>query len=248
MLFSKKKKKTSGNGKIIVGEGAKLGRANGYNRLIDNVLYMNADGKNKVIQIESAVSAEGKTTVVSNLAVGLGLTDKKVAVIDLDFRRPRVHRLFELNKEVGIAEYVLGGAKIEDIIKKTKYKNVDVITRGAEIYNSALVFVSEKFKALIEKIRSDYDYVLLDCASVLQFSDYIHVSKISDGVLFLVAYASTTKAQVTEVMDELKKNGANVLGAVFTMYDWKKDKNFGGGYYDYSYCESDASDEAKENA
>jgi len=235
MLFFKKKNKHSKQGKIYVGEGG--GHVEGYNRLKDNVLYMNADGKNKVLQVESAVSAEGKTTVICNLAVSLGLTDKKVIVVDLDFRRPRTHRLFNISKDKGIAEFILGDEEKEGIIKHTEYKNVDVITRGAEIYNSSLVLVSEKFKSLIETLRNEYDYVLLDCAPVLQVSDFIHIAKISDGVLFLVAYASTTKAQVAEAVKELRKNGANILGTVFTMYDRKKDKDYasGGKYYGYSY-------------
>ena len=194
-------------------------------------------GKNKVIQIESAVAAEGKTTVICNLAVSLGMTEKKVVVVDLDFRRPRVHRLFSLNKDLGIAEYILGDMKKEEIIKKTEYANVDVITRGAEIHNASLVLLSDKFKSLIDQLKQEYDYVLLDCAPVLQVSDYIHISKISDGVLFMVAYATTTKTQVMDAIKELKNNGANMLGTVFTMYDKKKDKEvgYGGGYYRYGY-------------
>lgn len=227
MLFCKKKNKHVGNGKILVGESG--GHVEGYNRLKDNILYLNADGKNKVIQIESAVSGEGKTTVICNLAVSLGQTDKKVIVVDLDFRRPRTHRLFGVTKDVGVAEFMLGESGKEEIVKHTEYKNVDVITRGAEIYNSALVLVSDKFKELIADLREEYDYVLLDCAPVLQVSDFIHIAKISDGVLFLVAYASTTKAQVAEAVKELRKNGANILGTVFTMYDRKKDKDYAAG-------------------
>ena len=99
-----------------------------------------------------------------------------------------------------------------------------------------LELLSDKFKNLIKELRDEYDYVLLDCPPVLQVSDYINISKASDGVLFIVAYAQTTKAQVSDAIKELKKNGANVLGSVFTMYDWKKDKNFGyKSYYSYEY-------------
>lgn len=237
MALFKKKVNPDAQGKIFVGKSGYSSQVEGYNRLKDNVLYMNADGNNKVLQVESAVAAEGKTTVICNLAVSLGLTDKKVIVVDLDFRRPRVHRLFSLSKDNGIAEYILGDVDKKDIIKSSEYKNVDIITRGAQVYNSSLVLVSDKFKQLIEELRAEYDYVLLDCSPVLQVSDYIHVSKVSDGVLFMAAYASTTKSQVAEAIKELKKNGANVLGTVFTMYDRKKDKDLyaGGNYYGYGY-------------
>ena len=238
MIFGKKKKSSGDIGKIIVGEGASLRNTEGYNRLKDNILYMNADGNKKVIQVESAVKGEGKTTVICNLAVSLGLTDKKVIVVDLDFHRPRTHRMFNVSKENGIAEYILNDEKLEKIIKKTEYKNVEIITRGAEIYNSSLVFVSDKFKKLIATLREQYDYVLLDCPPVLQMSDYMHISEVSDGVLFMVAYASTTKTQVADAIKELKKNGTEILGTVFTMYDKKKDKSYeSGNYYNYNYGE-----------
>ena len=228
-LFKKKKKRTE-QSRIIVADGGKTKGLEGYNRLKDNLLYMNADGKTKVIQVESASAKEGKTTIACNLAVSLGLTDKKVCVIDLDFRRPRVHRVFEISKDKGLAEYFLGELGRDDIIKHSEYKNVDVITRGAEIYNSTLVLVSEKFKELMAYLREQYDYVIVDCAPVLHVSDYIHISKVTDGVIFLVAYASTTKTQVVEAIKELKKNNAKLLGTVISMYN-RKERDYSYYYY-----------------
>ncbi len=237
MLFRKKKRRNDFQSKIIVSEDFSSVGSTGYTRLKDNVLYMNADGNCKVIQIESSLSHEAKTTVISNLAVSLGVTEKKVAVVDLDFHRPKLHRMFELEKEKGIAEYMQGVCSMDDIIKSTNYKNVDIVTRGADIYNPSITFLSEKFANLIKYLKEKYDYVLLDCAPVLQVSDYIHISKISDGVLFVIAYGKTTKNQVVEAINLLRKNDIKLLGSVFTMYDRKKDKEYNSYYKYYSYSE-----------
>lgn len=229
----KKKKRSTYQSRIIIEKNTKMG-STGYTRLKDNILSINADGKCKVIQIESSLSHEAKTTVVSNLAVCLGITEKKVVVVDLDFRRPKLHRMFELEKENGIKEYIQGDSKLEDIIKHSKYENVDIITRGGEIYNPAVVFMADKFKALIETLKEQYDYVLLDCAPVLQVSDYIHISRISEGVLFIVAYAKTTKNQIVEAINLLRKNNANIIGLVLSMYDKRKDKEYNPYYKYYS--------------
>ena len=234
-IFNKKPKANSS--KIVIGEkGIKIG-SGGYTRLRDNIIYLNATGNHKVIQVESAVPHEGKTTLVANLAVSLGYTDKKVLVLDLDLRRPRAHRLFGLKKEIGLADYILSTATKEQIIKKTEYKNVDIITRGAEVTNPSLILVSEKFKNFVEELRDEYDYIIIDCAPILQVSDYIHISKVSDGILFLTAFGRTAKIQVSEAIAELQKNDIKVLGSVFTMYDKKKDKGYGyyGKYYSYDY-------------
>ena len=147
-----------------------------------------------------------------------------------------------LEKEKGIAEFMQGELEEKDIIKKTEYKNVDIITRGLEIYNPSITFLSEKFARLIESLKEKYDYILLDCAPVLQVSDYIHISKISDGVLFVIAYAKTTKNQVIEAINLLKKNNIKILGTVFSMYDRKKDKEYNPYYKYYAYSENEYED------
>ena len=123
MSLFKKAQKLDNYGKIYVNE-KDSSKNEDYNRLKDNVLYMNVDGNTKVIQIESALMSEGKTTLVSNLAVSLGLTNKKVVVVDIDFRRPKVHRMFGLSKDVGVAEYVLDDKKLEDVIKTQSIKTL----------------------------------------------------------------------------------------------------------------------------
>lgn len=258
MLFSnlfKKKKRNSSQTEygIVVGENSLSGKMEGYNRLRDNILYINSDNNHKVLQVESSVAHEGKTTIASNLAVTLGMINKKVVVVDLDFRRPRVHRKFELSNDNGIADYMLGNIEKKDLIKATKYKNVDIITRGSKVYNATLILVSDKFKELIKELREEYDYVILDCAPVLQVSDYINILQVSDGVVLLVAYGSTTRNQVVETVKEIKKNGGKILGTVFSMYDKGKAKAYGYGnsYYGkgyYNYYVTSAEEEAEENA
>lgn len=230
----KRKRNLKPEEKIFIKEDTISNKIESYNRLRDNLLYLNADGNNKVIQIESSISHEGKTTIVCNLAVSLGLTDKKVIVVDLDFRRPRVQHRFDLSIDKGVAEYMLGTLEKSDIIKHSKYRNVDVITRGEKVYNPSVILVSEKFKNFIKELRDEYDYVLLDCAPVLQISEYIHILQVSDGVIFVAAYGSTTKGQISEAVKELRKNGANILGSIMSMYDAKADKRY-GYYQNYAY-------------
>ena len=210
-----------------------------FKRLADNVLYLNDEGKNKIIQLTSSVSGEAKTTVTCNLGVLLGKCDRKVLVIDLDFRRAGVHQVYNVDGDVGLAEYMLGSASLDKVIKSTEYDNVDVLPRGSVIYNSAIVLISEKFKALINELKDMYDVILLDTSPVLLMSDFIHISKFADATLFLVAYGRTRKAQIREAIKELKKADANVVGTVLTLCEGKwryyARKRYGKYYYRRRY-------------
>lgn len=201
-----------------------------YNTLKDNILFMSGENKPQVIQFESSVEGEGKTTVCANLAVSLSFNEKRILVVDLDFRRPRINRFFSLSNEVGLVDYMSDKAKIEEVIKHTEYAGLDIITRGSEIFNPSLLLTSEKFAKLISSLREKYDYIFLDSAPVLQVSEYIHISKVSDGVLFVVAYGKAQKKEIHEASELLKRSGARVLGSVMNFY-----KSGSGGYYGNKY-------------
>ncbi|MBE5757163.1 MAG: CpsD/CapB family tyrosine-protein kinase [Clostridiales bacterium] len=205
-----------------------------FNRLKDNLLLYMDGGRKKVISMQSSVSNELKTTVTCNLAVSLGYSDKKVLVIDLDFRRPSVHRAFSVTNKTGIVEIMLEKSTFTDAVQKTEYENVDVLTRGDKVYNPSFILTSERFFSLIEEAKKVYDVILLDTAPVLEVSDYIHLSKITDGSIFLVAYGSTKKSMVKESVNEIKKNGIEIISVVCTkcpkkMVDGKYHRYY--GYY-----------------
>lgn len=209
-------------------------------RLKDNVLYYAIDGSKKVIQFESSISGEAKTTTTVNLAVALGESGKKVVVIDLDFRKPRVHRAFRLDNENGISDYLIDKIDKKTLLKQTDYNNVTVISRGSEVQNPTSILTSEKMSNLIDELKNEYDFILLDCPPVLMISDYIHISRLSDGVIFNMAYGKTKKAQVKEAISLLRKNNIPIIGSVFTFYDPKRANSYGDyQYYNYYYSYQD---------
>ena len=234
MLFKRKSKSIIDTDipKIVIGRND--GQSDNYYRLKDNVIYFSDGGKNKVFQIESSISGEGKSTVVINLAVALARSGKKVCVLDLDFRRPKMHRSFNLNNVEGISEYMLGECTKEQLIKKTEF-GVDVVNRGKTSQNTSIIFTSDKFKELINELKEEYDIILFDCPPVLLVSDYIHISKLSDAVLFVVSAGDTHRAQIKEAVELLKRNDAEIFGCVMT---YNRNSKFAikyGGYYHGKY-------------
>lgn len=213
---------------IVVKDGDSLVKES-YNRLQDNVLYFCDGGKRKVIQVESAISGEGKSTCVCNLAVSLVNSGKKVVVVDLDFRKPKIHKGFGIPNINGIVEYMLDKCDYLGLVKSTKY-GVDIVNRGKNALNPAMIFTSDKFKELIEKLKGAYDVVLFDCPPVLQISDYIHIGRLSDGILYIVSCNHVSKAQVKEAVSLLRRNDLTIIGSVMTFVD---PKDSGGSDYYY---------------
>ena len=201
-----------------------------YTRLKDNILYYGIDGSRKVIQIESSIGEEAKTTTLANVGVALGLSGKKVCAIDLDFKKARLHRLFKVENINGISDFMVGKISKTELYKKTTYENVTLINRGGEIENSSIVLTSAKMKNFFQELREEFDFVLIDCPPVLLISDYIHIAQLSDGALFLIAYGRTKKKQVAEAVNQLKLNNVAIIGAAFTFYDPKRSNS----YYEYS--------------
>lgn len=211
-----RKKRVAREEVIAVKKGGNTEFDESYNRLKDNLIYYSADGGHKVIQIESSIAGEGKTTLACNLSVSLALNDKKVVLVDLDFRKARVHRAFKVSSQNGIGNYVSDkSVTVDDIIKHTDY-GVDLITRGKSIYNSSLVLTSERIKALIAELKERYDFVILDCPPVLLISDYINIARLSDGILFVVAAGYTRKSAVKETYTLLSKTDSKIIGAIMT--------------------------------
>lgn len=238
-IFGKKRKLHRNEAIIIDRPGNGLARES-YVRLKDNILYYCVDGDKKVIQVESTIQGESKTTTVCNLAVCLGQSGKKVCLVDFDFRKPRVHRVFEEENINGIVDYMVDKCNKDQLIKSTKYENVSIINRGGDITNPSVIFTSNKMKELMEELRNEFDIILVDCPPVLLISDYIHISRLTDGVLFVVAYGRTKKKQVTEAINQLRKNNIEIIGATFTFFDPKKSNSYAEyNYYNYyGYGES----------
>ena len=145
-----------------------------------------------------------------------------------------VHKIFKTPNLNGLAEFMLDECGKEDLIKKTEY-GVDVVNRGKLVHNTSLIFMSEKFKAIINEFKEQYDIVLLDCPPVLQVSDYIHISKISDSIIFIVSNGKVHRSQVKESFELLRREGVKIFGTVLTAdssYRIYRDRYYYyGGYY-----------------
>lgn len=182
-----------------------------YNNLFTNVKYANLDNPYKVIMFTSTVEDELKSTTSANFAYAIKNNDKKVIIIDLDLRKPVIHTMFKVTRSKGIVEYIAGTIAKDDVIKKSEF-GVDVISAGTEVLNPYVVIDSPKLKALIDELREEYDYIIVDTPPLAVCGDGRNVAKICDGIVYNVTINQVRKKLFLETASNLNEQGLNVIG------------------------------------
>lgn len=223
--------------KIISLLDPKTSYAESFRKLQITLQFAMPDENKKVVQLVSSSAGEGKSLSCMNLACAYAEKGKKVLLVDLDFRKPKVHRGFSLVNENGITDLVAGTIKLEQAIKKTIHE-IDIIPRGSAVPNPEIVLESPLLINTIKELKNLYDVIILDCPPVLAVTDALIISKYSDAVVFLVAYKQTKKDEAKNALRLLKEVNANVVGVLMTKVNFKY-INIGGYYYSkyYSYQE-----------
>lgn len=195
----------------------------------------------KVINVVSTLPSEGKTTFLCNLALSFAMLDKKVLVIDCDLRKPRVHQKFNMSRKNGISDVLLThdkvtlGSAIQSYVDNKTKLRVDVLAAGSRIVNSSELLSKKSFKDMIEELKKHYDLIFMDCCPVSSMTDGILISKIADGTVYVIESDRVDYKVAKGCMDELKNNGATILGAVLTKVNVKRQKKLYGYKYDYYY-------------
>ncbi len=184
-------------------------------KLSDTLIYMQDGEDNKVIQIQSTLAGEGKTTITCNLAEALSYSQRKVLIIDCDFINPTMHKYFNLTKELGLTDYVNNTAKFSEIVKNTDFVGVDLITCGDEVSSATAIIKSQAFNNLLKEAKERYDFVLIDCLPVKVASNYLSISQIADSTLLVVEKDRVKSKELVVAINELNACGANVIGTVF---------------------------------
>ena len=196
-----------------------------------NISFAAIDKEIKVISVTSAVQSEGKSTTLGNLAKLYAEKGLKVCVIDLDIRRSSIHKLFGIKNQAGIVEYVRGEADLKHVIQNVG--GVDIITSGSKTPFPTKIIQSPKLKTLIEDLRAQYDYILIDTTPVIVVADALLLSQLVDGFLLVCAQHSTRKREFDEAVEILNRANAPVIGGVMTMVT--EDDSLRKGHYGYGY-------------
>ena len=201
-----------------------------YKTLRTNVQFCGDDIK--VVSITSCVPNEGKSMVAFNLAVSMAESGKKVLFVDADLRKSVLIGRYKINKAIkGLTQFLSGVEVLENVKYGTNVKNLDMILSGPVPPNPAELLANAKFNELLEQVRADYDYVIIDTPPIGQVIDPAIVAQQTDGVLFLVSQANISYKYAQKQIEQLKKSGCKILGAVLNKVDPEGKGSYEKGYY-----------------
>jgi capsular exopolysaccharide synthesis family protein len=186
----------------------------------------------RVLVFTSAGPADGKTSVVSNIAIAAAAAGKKVLLVDADLRRPRIHDIFGLKNDAGLAELLRSGADFKrwpEIAQHTKMAGLTVITAGKPGRGAGILFYSPDFPTLLTKWRELYDLVLLDTPPALPITDARVIGILADGVVLVTRAGQTTREALLAIQERFAEDRIHLLGCILN--DW--DPSRSGRAYQY---------------
>jgi capsular exopolysaccharide synthesis family protein len=166
---------------------------------------------NNLILVTSSNASEGKSFVSLNLAVSFSLLGKKTILLDFDLRKPNNVSYFKAENELGISSIISGQAQIEDISVTTGIPNFEFIPAGPIPSNPSELIGSELTIALLEKLKTEYDYVIIDTPPIGLVTDAYLLMDNADLKIMLIREKVTPKGQIVNVFKEIEeKNIKNV--------------------------------------
>ncbi|MAM94875.1 MAG: capsular biosynthesis protein [Parvibaculum sp.] len=195
----------------------------------------NVDNPPKIILFTSALPAEGKTTTAVSFARAAAASGLKVVLVDCDLRHPSIHRAFGLGRpEEGLVEFLAERLELSAVMVKDSKSELDIIPVATGTANPPDVLGSVQMKLLLQRLRDDYDLVVLDSAPVLPVSDSRVLSRLADETVFVVRWNETPRDAAQSALKELRQFDAKIAGAVLTIVDTARQARYGygdGGYY-----------------
>jgi polysaccharide biosynthesis transport protein len=210
--------------------------AEAFRTILASVLFTGENGSRpKVLAFTSDGPADGKTTVVSNLALVAAEVRHRILIIDADLRRPRMHELFGVSNECGLGDLLCANALEESgldrLIRETYIPNVHLLTSGPALACASHLLHSSHLPLLLARLKKEFDMVLIDTPPVLQVTDARIIGRLSDAVVLVTRAGRTTRDAVMVVRQRFLEDGTRVLGTILN--DWNPDYSPEGyhGYY-----------------
>ncbi len=213
---------------ILTHEMPKSTFAEAMRNVRTSIMLSSTDNPKRSLLVTSAQPGEGKTFIASNLAIIIAKTGKKTLLVDADFRKPRVHNVFDIETLPGLSNHLIGESDLESIIKPTAIPNLSIVTCGLIPPNPSEMLGSHSMETFCKSVKERFDTVIFDTPPAMTVTDAVVLSNIVNGVIYVIKSGEATKEMVKRSILQLSGKKSEMLGVVMNSVDVSR-----GGYYHY---------------
>ncbi|MEL6985799.1 MAG: polysaccharide biosynthesis tyrosine autokinase, partial [Actinomycetota bacterium] len=191
--------------------------ANAYHKVRSSLEFVGLESEINSILVTSANASEGKSTTSSNLALAFASVGNQTVLIDVDFRRPRLHTLYQVDQAPGLSDYILYGAALARVahpLQEPGIAEMRIIPSGTVPPSPAALIGTKSFQETVDWIASHAEIVTLDAPPLLAVPDALSLGQQVDAVVVTARAGQTTKDELREVVGMLRQIQAKVAGVV----------------------------------
>ncbi len=220
--------------------------AESYRSLRTSIEFASVDAPIRTLLVTSAVPGEGKTTTASNVAVVFAQAGRRTILLDADFRKPGVHRVFNLGNAHGLSSMLRSDdATFHNVAQETEQDNLRIVTTGPLPPNPAELLGSQRMRTILARLAETADIVVIDSAPIQAVTDAVVLSSFSDGTLLVIDAGRTHRGAVVRAREALAHAGARVLGVALNRMSPRTSGRYQYDYYGAYGVAGDKQDSAR---
>lgn len=248
-VVPKYKKEKMDVSRLVVDKNPKSPLSEALRSIRTNIEFMVPNQKTKrIMSVTSTISGEGKTFVALNLSGVIAMSGLKVVVIDLDMRKPKIHRAFDKDNDRGMSTILIGKSTVEQCIHKTSIDNLDFISAGPTPPNPSELILRGEFEQTLQYLHTKYDIIFIDTPPVGLVTDGIIIMKKVDQPIYVVRAEYSKKGFEKNINKLVTQNNFKNLGVILNGFDNSMSYGYGYKYgygYGYGYGSGYYNEEAK---
>ncbi len=206
-----------------------------YRRLRTNIQFSRLDRDVQVIMVTSSGPGEGKTVTASNLAITMAQAGRPTLYIDADLRRPTGHKMLGLPREPGLVELLFEKYPFDLEAFATGIDDLYAIPAGSSVPNPAELMGSKKMKDMVNRLREEFDYIIIDTPPVLAVTDAVLLSTECDASVVVISANETDFHSLQRTVEALRAVDASLAGTVLNRFNVKRAYGYYGYRYSYGY-------------
>jgi len=201
-----------------------------FNVLSYNIKLSSIDAPLKHIMITSSAPSEGKTAVSSNLGINIAKKGRRVVVVDTDFSRPNIYKVFNISNEKGLTNVLMGENSIDEVLQPAPLDGLFLIPTGPKPPSTSLLFESQQMRDFIKELEQKFDFIIFDTPPILTINDPVILSAYVDRTVLVVAANEISRQIIKEGINTLNKSHSRLMGVVLNKF-----RSEGSHYYYYYY-------------